>query len=113
MRTVLHETAELRQSVWLDTISRDLILSGGLKQWMEQGVAGVTTNPSIFEQAIANTKNYDGEIAAMAREGRDAAEIYEVLTLREVGAAADILKSVHDRTQGLDSYISQIGRAHV
>lgn len=106
MRTVLHEAAELGQSVWLDTISRDLILSGGLERWIEQGVVGVTTNPSIFEQAIANTKDYDGEIAAMAREGRDAAEIYEALTLREVGAAADILRPVHDRTRGLDGYVS-------
>ena len=106
MRTVLHEAAELGQSVWLDTISRDLILSGGLERWIEQGVVGVTTNPSIFEQAIANTKDYDGEIAAMAREGREAAEIYEVLTLREVGSAADILRPVHERTQGLDGYVS-------
>ena len=106
MRTVLHEAAELGQSVWLDTISRDLILSGGLERWIEQGVVGVTTNPSIFEQAIANTKDYDGEIAEMAREGRSAAEIYEALTLREVGAAADILRPVHDRTRGLDGYVS-------
>ena len=106
MGTVLHEVAELGQSVWLDTISRDLILSGGLERWIEQGVVGVTTNPSIFEQAIANTKDYDGEIAAMAREGREAAEIYEVLTLREVGAAADILRPVHDRTRGLAGYVS-------
>ena len=106
MRTVLHEAAELGQSVWLDTISRDLILSGGLERWIEQGVVGVTTNPSIFEQAIANTKDYDGEIAAMAREGREAAEIYEVLTLREVGSAADILRPVHERTRGLDGYVS-------
>ena len=49
MRTVLHEAAELGQSVWLDTISRDLILSGGLERWIEQGVVGVTTNPLIFE----------------------------------------------------------------
>ncbi len=106
MGTVLHEVAELGQSVWLDTISRDLILSGGLERWIEQGVVGVTTNPSIFEQAIANTKDYDGEIAEMAREGRSAAEIYEALTLREVGAAADILRPVHDSTRGLDGYVS-------
>lgn len=106
MRTVLHEAAELGQSVWLDTIGRDLILSGGLKRWIERGIVGVTTNPSIFEQAIANTKDYDGEIAAMAREGRDAASVYEALTLQEVGAAADILRPVHDGTGGLDGYVS-------
>ena len=106
MRTVLHDVAELGQSIWLDTISRDLILSGGLKEWIGQGVAGVTTNPSIFEQAIANTGDYDREIAAMAREGRDASAIYEALTLQEVGAAADILRPVHDRTGGLDGYVS-------
>ena len=76
MRTVLHEAAELGQSVWLDTISRDLILSGGLERWIEQGVVGVTTNPSIFEQAIANTKDYDGEIAA--QEAARLMEVFEV-----------------------------------
>ena len=61
---------------------------------------------SKFEAEIRKPKDYDGEIAAMAREGKGAAEIYEALTLREVGAAADILRSVHDRTQGLDGYVS-------
>ena len=104
VRTVLHETAELGQSIWLDTMSRGLIASGGLAEWMEQGVAGVTTNPAIFEQAIANTGDYDAEIAGMP--GRSAAEICEALTLQEVGAAADILRPVFDRTGGLDGYVS-------
>ena len=106
VRTVLHEALELGQSIWLDTISRELIASGGLARWMEQGVSGVTTNPSIFEQAIANTADYDGQIADMAGRGRSAADIYEALTLQEVGAAADILRPVWERTKGLDGYVS-------
>ena len=106
VRTVLHEVHNLGQSVWLDTISRELIASGGLERWIEQGVVGVTTNPAIFEQAIAQTEDYDREIADLFAQGKDAAGVYEALTLREVGAAADILRPVYDRTQGLDGYVS-------
>lgn len=105
-RTVLHEVYDLGQSTWLDFISRDLIASGGLARWIEQGVVGVTTNPSIFEGAIAKTTDYDEEIAAMAAKGKGAADIYEALTLQEVSAAADILKPVYERTKGVDGYVS-------
>ncbi|NLL37103.1 MAG: transaldolase [Fretibacterium sp.] len=104
--TVLHDTAKLGQSVWLDTISRDLILSGGLARWMEKGIAGVTTNPAIFEAAIAKTSDYDEEIRKMAGEGKTVSEIYEILTLQEVGAAADIMKPVYESSGGLDGYVS-------
>ncbi|MBR1673295.1 MAG: transaldolase [Fretibacterium sp.] len=105
-RTVLHDVFDLGQSAWLDTISRSLIASGGLAQWIEQGVVGVTTNPSIFEGAIAKTEDYDPEIAEMAGKGKTASDIYEALTLQEVGAAADIMRPVYDRTKGQDGYVS-------
>ena len=57
--THIHELYDLGQSIWLDYISRELIASGGLERWIENGVTGVTTNPSIFENAIAKTKDYD------------------------------------------------------
>lgn len=106
MKTSIHEAFDLGQSIWLDYISRDLIASGGLKSWIDKGVVGVTTNPSIFENAIAKTQDYDSEIAALAKEGKTPAEIYEILTLQEVGAAADILKPVYDSTNGKDGYVS-------
>ena len=105
-QTILHETAKLGQSVWLDTISRDMMVSGGLARWIEEGIVGVTTNPAIFEAAIAKTSDYDEAIQKMAREGRTTAEIYEALTLQEVGAAADIMRPVYERTGGLDGYVS-------
>ena len=106
MKTVLHDVFDLGQSAWLDYISRDLIASGGLAEWIEKGVVGVTTNPSIFENAIAKTTDYDKEIAELAAKGQSASDIYETLTLQEVGAAADILRPVYDRTKGLDGYVS-------
>lgn len=104
--THIHELYDLGQSIWLDYISRELIASGGLQRWIENGVTGVTTNPSIFENAIAKTKDYDSEIAELSKAGKNTAEIYEALTLQEVGAAADIMRSVYDKTKGVDGYVS-------
>ena len=104
--TSIHEAFKLGQSIWLDYISKDLIASGGLQGWIDKGVVGVTTNPSIFENAIAKTTDYDAEIASLRREGKTTAEIYEVLTVQEVGAAADILRPVYDKTSGKDGYVS-------
>ena len=104
--THIHELYELGQSIWLDYISRELIASGGLKRWIDDGVTGVTTNPSIFENAIAKTKDYDEEIQSLSKSGKNTAEIYEALTLQEVGAAADIMRSVYDKTNGIDGYVS-------
>lgn len=104
--TVIHEVFDLGQSIWLDYISKSLIASGGLAEWINNGVVGVTTNPSIFENAIAKTSDYDEEIAALSKAGKSTAEIYETLTLQEVGAAADILRPVFDKTSGKDGYVS-------
>lgn len=104
--TVIHEVFDLGQSIWLDYISKSLIASGGLEEWIKNGVVGVTTNPSIFENAIAKTSDYDEEIASLSKQGKTTAEIYEALTLQEVGAAADILRPVYDKTNGKDGYVS-------
>ena len=104
--TVIHEVFDLGQSIWLDYISKSLIASGGLAEWINNGVVGVTTNPSIFENAIAKTSDYDEEIASLSKAGKSTAEIYETLTLQEVGAAADILRPVFDKTSGKDGYVS-------
>ncbi len=106
MRTSIHEAFDLGQSIWLDYISKELISSGGLEKWINNGVTGVTTNPSIFENAIAKTSDYDSEIAELSKSGKTTAEIYEVLTLQEVGAAADILRPVYDKTNGKDGFVS-------
>ena len=104
--TTIHQTFNLGQSIWLDYINKELVSSGGLQEWINLGVTGVTTNPSIFENAIAKTSDYDGEIKALSSAGNSTAEIYEALTVKEVGAAADIMRQVYDRTNGKDGYVS-------
>ncbi|MDR1741179.1 MAG: transaldolase [Synergistaceae bacterium] len=105
MTTALREAANLGQSMWLDTISRGLLKSGGLDEWIGKGVRGVTTNPSIFEQAIAKSSDYDSEIEGMAGAGAGAEKIYESLTMGEVGAAADAFRRVYDES-GTDGFVS-------
>ena len=105
MQTSIHEAFNLGQSIWLDYINKAMI-NGGLDEWINLGVTGVTTNPSIFENAIAKTSDYDDEIKSLAKDGKNSSEIYEVLTLQEVGAAADIMKPVYDKTNGKDGYVS-------
>lgn len=97
----------LGQSPWLDFISREFLASGELKRLVEQdGVTGVTSNPTIFEKSIASSSAYDTVIRRMAKEGKSAEEIYDVLTVADVGEAADLLDPVYRRTRGADGYVS-------
>jgi transaldolase len=106
-RNPLLSLEELGQSVWLDYTRRDLIASGELKRLIEEdGLRGMTSNPSIFEKAIAESQNYDEDIQVMAFEGQSPKAIYEALSQRDVEAAADEFRSVYDRTDGGDGYVS-------
>jgi transaldolase len=96
----------LGQAIWLDDLSRDLIQSGTLARLVDDGVAGVTTNPTIFAKAISGSRTYDAAIATLARQGRTAPQIYEALVLEDVGAAADVLRSVFNETHGRDGFVS-------
>ena len=95
------------QSVWLDYIRRDLITSGELRCLIEEdGLRGMTSNPAIFEKAIAGSQDYDKDIRAMSLEGKDEETIYEALSQRDVRSAADEFRPVYDRTDGEDGYVS-------
>src|SRR5664279_875198 len=97
----------LGQSIWLDYIRRDLIAGGGLRRLIEEdGLRGMTSNPSIFEKAIAESHDYDEDIRAMALEGKGITEIYDALSLGDVQSAADEFRSVYDKTDGKDGYVS-------
>jgi transaldolase len=103
----LRQLATLGQSIWLDFIRRDLIASGGLRRLIEEdGLRGMTSNPAIFEKAIAGSHDYDENIRAMALEGKGAKEIYEALSQRDVQSAADEFRPLYDRTDGKDGYVS-------
>lgn len=99
--------ADFGQSVWYDNISRDLLASGKLALLIaEDGVRGVTSNPTIFEKAISGGRLYDADIASLATPGKPVKALYEALALADIGAAADLLRPVYDRTAGLDGYVS-------
>jgi len=103
----LKKVEALGQAVWLDYIRRDLMTGGGLRRLIqEDGLRGMTSNPAIFEKAIAESHVYDDEIRAMALEGKGSKTIYESLTRRDVQAAADEFRPLYDRTGGKDGYVS-------
>jgi transaldolase / glucose-6-phosphate isomerase len=96
------------QSPWLDYLKRSLIEKGGLRELIEQdGVKGVTSNPSIFEKAIAETDEYAGALKQFqARADHGISAIYEHLAIADIRAAADVLRPVYNATRGRDGYIS-------
>jgi transaldolase len=88
-------------------IRRDLIAGGGLRQLIEEdGLRGMTSNPSIFEKAIVESHDYDDDIRAMAPTGKDAKAIYETISQHDVQSAADEFRPLYDRTDGKDGYVS-------
>jgi transaldolase / glucose-6-phosphate isomerase len=98
---------KLGQSVWMDFIRRNMILSGELARMIEQdGLRGVTSNPSIFDHAIADSSDYDVAIRGLALAGRSVAEIYQTLTVEDVQRAADAFRSTWDGSQGRHGFVS-------
>jgi len=103
----LIELTRLGQSVWHDNIERKLITSGGLKRLIdEDGLSGVTSNPAIFEKAIAGSDLYADQLRDTAEAGKNAQEIYEALAIQDIQMAADVLASVYDKTGGTDGFVS-------
>jgi len=95
------------QSIWLDYIRRDLIAGGQLRRLIEEdGLRGMTSNPSIFEKAIVESHEYNEDIRAMALEGKEVIAIYEAFSLHDVQRAADEFRPVYDKTDGRDGYVS-------
>jgi len=104
----LHAVYELGQSVWYDNIRRGLITSGELQKLIDDdAVVGVTSNPTIFEKAIAGSSDYDDALRTLVSQGmRDPRVIFESLAVEDIQHAADILRPIYDRTNGQDGYIS-------
>src|SRR5262245_40609599 len=103
----LVQLGELGQALWLDYIRRDLITGGLLRRLIEEdGLRGMTSNPSIFEKAIVDSHDYDTAIQSMVVEGKSPMAIYEALTQDDVLSAADEFRRVYDKTQGKDGYVS-------
>lgn len=94
------------QAVWLDYTKRSFTASGELARLVQQGVRGVTSNPSIFENAIAGGADYDDAVRRLALAGLDADAISEAVTLEDIAAAADVLRPVYNATDGADGFVS-------
>src|ERR1700694_5823089 len=89
------------QSIWLDFISRDLVRGGQLRRLIEQdGLRGMTSNPSIFQKVIATGDAYDEQLPQLAAEGKTAGEILEQLSVQDVGEAWDVFRALYDQTSG-------------
>lgn len=103
----LRRLEALGQSLWLDYIERKLLADGEMKRLVsDDGISGVTSNPAIFEKAIARHTEYDSTIAELARRGLDAQKIYEELVVEDIRMAADLLRGVYETTGGRDGYVS-------
>lgn len=95
-RTRLEELARLGQSIWIDYLSREMLDSGTLERLIQEGIVGVTSNPTIFEQAISAGKGYDEGLRAARERTSDAKEIFLELAVRDVADACDVLRGVYD-----------------
>jgi transaldolase len=98
---------ELGQSLWLDNITRDLLTSGTLKRYIDElSVTGLTSNPTIFDHAIRNSTAYDATIRSRLGEGKSGEELFFDLALEDLTQAADLFRPIHERTDGVDGWVS-------
>src|SRR3989304_3853238 len=105
---LLQKLREIGQSFWLDNLSRDLINSGELKRLIaEDGITGITSNPTIFQKAISGSKDYDASLRSMLGKGiRNGKELFLGLALEDISRAADLLWPVYQKSGGLDGVFS-------
>jgi len=106
--TPVFEAHSQGQSIWLDNISRDLLLSGELRRWVEhEGIRGVTSNPAIFEKAIAKSSDYDPAARALIAQGAsDALDVFERLAVADIQLGCDVLRPVWEESGGRDGFVS-------
>ncbi len=102
----IKELAEIGQSLWLDNIRRQLITSGELARLRDEGLTGVTSNPTIFDKAVSGSTDYDEAMVALVRAKRKPAEMLWELMVEDIQAAADIFRPVYVKTRGKDGFVS-------
>jgi transaldolase len=98
---------DLGQSLWLDNITRNLLDSGTLKRYIEElSITGLTSNPTIFDLAIKNSTDYDSSIGGKVKEGKSGEELFFDLAIEDLRRAADLFRTVFERTNGVDGWVS-------
>jgi transaldolase len=107
MSNLLREIEALGQSIWIDNLNRDLLDEGTMRRLVEEdGISGVTSNPTIFEKGMGSSDRYDDAFREVAERTDDPQEVFERLALDDVRDAADLLRPVFERTGGQDGYVS-------
>jgi transaldolase len=106
MNERLRKLAEIGQGVWIDSLSRDDIEDGNLERMIEDGVVGVTSNPTIFQKAISESSLYDEQLQELAEKEDDPKEIFLQLARQDISDACDLLMPIYERTNRLDGYVS-------
>jgi transaldolase len=105
--TTLHDLyADGGQSPWLDNLRRDWIADGELARWVERGVRGVTSNPSIFQKAMTAGDHYDEQFSSLVASGVDVEDAYWTMVATDIGDALALLRPVHDASDGVDGFVS-------
>lgn len=102
----LQQLRNYGQSPWIDDLHRELIMDGGLQRLINDGVCGLTTNPAIFEKAIAQSDEYDNAIRELVQQGDSTPEVYRTLTVEDVQHAADLFRPLYDQSGGEDGFVS-------
>src|ERR671922_1883292 len=105
MNTIQQLWEEQQQSPWIDFIDRELIASGKLEDLVDDGIRGLTSNPTIFAKAVASGQ-YDELVQREIDAGDDSRQIYEEIAIGDVGDAADLLRTVYDASEGTDGFAS-------
>src|SRR5690349_2429398 len=102
----IRELHEIGQSLWLDNIRRQLVTSGELARLRDEGLTGVTSNPTIFEKAVSGSTDYDEAMVELVRAKKKPEDMLWGLMVEDVQAAADVFRPVYDRTRGKDGFVS-------
>ncbi len=97
---------EQGQSPWIDFITRDLVRSGDLQKLIDEGIRGLTSNPTIFEKAISSGEEYEDPMRELVARGAGSSEIYDALVVEDIRSAADVLRPLYENTNGADGYVS-------
>ena len=106
MSDPIQEAQRHGQAIWYDNIRRGLLSSGDLQRLIDQGVTGVTSNPTIFEKAVVGSIDYDDALSGLGGTDTSVQEAYESLVLQDIRDTADLLHPVYERTGGADGYVS-------
>ena len=107
MSNAPHELHEAGQSIWLDFITRDIVNDGTLKRYIDElSLTGLTSNPTIFDKALRGGDSYDEQISELMAAGKEGEELFFELAIADLQGAADLFRPVHDRTDGVDGFVS-------